>query len=206
MITHFTEYIYFSRYVYSINLFIWFSRYVCIIYLSLQVVFSNDTAGLTYCHQVSKSEYETQRLSNSQRALRDLLEEIINDKTMSYKDKKKRLKIVSQQHLPEIQLQSLNIMPHKEKKLIHFIIQFQKTYPDIYSERFPPHDSKSTEQLDQKSSSKSLRNQKNSKSKVTTSQDPKAALPPKPKLKQPLLVKPLLKLRGLRIWLVEIPD
>ena len=95
MITHFTEYIYFSRYVYSINLFIWFSRYVCIIYLSLQVVFSNDTAGLTYCHQVSKSEYETQRLSNSQRALRDLLEEIINDKTMSYKDKKKRLKIVS---------------------------------------------------------------------------------------------------------------
>lgn len=96
-------------------------------------------------------------------------------------------------------------MTRKEKKLIHFIIQFQKTYPDIYSERFPPHDSKSTEQLDQKSSSKSLRNQKNSQSKVMTSQDPKAALPPKPKLKQPLLVKPLLKLRGLRIWLVEIP-
>lgn len=35
------------------------------------------------------------------------------------------------------------------------------------------------------------------------SQDPKAALPPKPKLKQPLLVKPLLKLKGLRIWLVQ---
>lgn len=135
-----------------------------------QVVFSNDTVGLTYCHQVSKSEYETQRLSNSQRAIRDLLEEIINDRTMSYKNKKKRLKI------------------------------FQKTYPDIYAERFPPHDSKSTEPLNQKTEqSKLQKNQRNSQSKSVMSQDPKAALPPKPKLKQPLLVKPLLKLKGLRI-------
>ncbi|XP_062582034.1 DEP domain-containing protein 1B-like [Saccostrea cucullata] len=124
-----------------------------------QVMYSSDTVGLTYCHQVSKSEYETQRLSNSQRALRDLLDEIISDRTMSYKDKKKRLKI------------------------------FQKTYPDIYAERFPPHNSKPAVSL----------NQKPGNTKPVTSQDPKAALPPKPKLKQPLLVKPLLKLKGLRI-------
>uniref|UniRef100_K1PN15 Epidermal growth factor receptor substrate 15-like 1 n=1 Tax=Magallana gigas TaxID=29159 RepID=K1PN15_MAGGI len=67
--------------------------------------------------------------------------------------------------------------------------QFQKTYPDIYAERFPPHDSKSTEPLNQKTEqSKLQKNQRNSQSKSVMSQDPKAALPPKPKLKQPLLI------------------
>lgn len=89
--------------------------------------------------QVSMGQYETQRLSNSQRALVDLLEEIVKDKTMNVKDKRRRLK------------------------------QFQKTYPEIYAHRFPNEESE------------------------------QEVLPPKPKIKQPLLVKPLMKLRGLRL-------
>lgn len=56
--------------------------------------------------QVTKEDYETQRLSASQKALEDLLEEIINDKTMSALKRKQRLK------------------------------KFEKTYPDIYAKKF----------------------------------------------------------------------
>ncbi|KAL3870133.1 hypothetical protein ACJMK2_042744 [Sinanodonta woodiana] len=102
---------------------------------------SNDPSSVHYCKQVTVNEYENLRLSHSQKALVDLLDEIIADNTMSSKDKKKRLK------------------------------QFQKTYPDIYAERFP-----------------SVQNEADCDIKET-----------KPKIKPPLFVKPLLRLRGLRI-------
>ena len=48
----------------------------------------------TYCDQVSLDEYEEQRLSGSQRHLATLLEDIVRDRNMASKDKKKRLKQV----------------------------------------------------------------------------------------------------------------
>ncbi|XP_016146974.1 DEP domain-containing protein 1A-like [Sinocyclocheilus grahami] len=61
----------------------------------------------SFCRQISTQEFEEQKLSVSQTALADLLESLIKDKTMSVKEKKKKLKL------------------------------FQKEYPDIYSRRFP---------------------------------------------------------------------
>ncbi|XP_065104577.1 DEP domain-containing protein 1A isoform X1 [Paramisgurnus dabryanus] len=61
----------------------------------------------SFCRQISTQEFEEQKLSVSQAALADLLENLIKDKTMSVKEKKKKLKL------------------------------FQKEYPDIYSRRFP---------------------------------------------------------------------
>ncbi|XP_043101963.1 DEP domain-containing protein 1A isoform X1 [Puntigrus tetrazona] len=61
----------------------------------------------SFCRQISTQEFEEQKLSVSQTALADLLESLIKDKTMSAKEKKKKLKL------------------------------FQKEYPDIYSRRFP---------------------------------------------------------------------
>lgn len=61
----------------------------------------------SFCRQISTLEFEEQKLSVSQAALADLLENLIKDKNMSVKDKKKKLKL------------------------------FQKEYPDIYLRRFP---------------------------------------------------------------------
>ncbi|XP_067250713.1 DEP domain-containing protein 1A isoform X3 [Chanodichthys erythropterus] len=61
----------------------------------------------SFCRQISTQEFEEQKLSVSQAALVDLLENLIKDKTMSVKEKKKKLKL------------------------------FQKEYPDIYLRRFP---------------------------------------------------------------------
>ena len=47
-----------------------------------------------FCSQVSVSEYEKQKLSGSQLALAELLEDIIHNKNMTEKDKKRRLKQV----------------------------------------------------------------------------------------------------------------
>ncbi|XP_057212208.1 DEP domain-containing protein 1A isoform X3 [Triplophysa rosa] len=61
----------------------------------------------SFCRQISTRVFEEQKLSVSQAALADLLENLIKDKNMSVKEKKKKLKL------------------------------FQKEYPDIYSSRFP---------------------------------------------------------------------
>ncbi|XP_073675588.1 DEP domain-containing protein 1A [Garra rufa] len=61
----------------------------------------------SFCRQISTQEFEEQKLSVSQTALADLLESLIKDKSMSVKEKKKKLKM------------------------------FQKEYPDIYLRRFP---------------------------------------------------------------------
>ncbi|NWV67168.1 DEP1A protein, partial [Malurus elegans] len=61
----------------------------------------------SYCKQITPQEFEEQKVSTSQAAVAELLENIIKDKNLSVKDKKKKLK------------------------------QFQKEYPQIYESRFP---------------------------------------------------------------------
>ncbi|NXU59221.1 DEP1A protein, partial [Turnix velox] len=61
----------------------------------------------SYCKQITPQEFEEQKISTSQAAVAELLENIIRDKNLSVKDKKKKLK------------------------------QFQKEYPLIYQSRFP---------------------------------------------------------------------
>ncbi|XP_012937092.1 DEP domain-containing protein 1A [Aplysia californica] len=92
-----------------------------------------------FCQQTSLADFENQSKSSSLSALEGLLERIVADKSMNLKEKRRRLK------------------------------QFQRTYPTIYTRRFP------TPELEAQ------------------------VLPPRPKFKQPLLVKPLTKLKGLRL-------
>ncbi|KAJ8305958.1 hypothetical protein KUTeg_016503, partial [Tegillarca granosa] len=62
-------------------------------FTTFQIVYSlDDPSSLNYCQQVSHTQYENNRLSNSQMALVNLLDEIIADTTMTAKNKKKRLK------------------------------------------------------------------------------------------------------------------
>ncbi|NWH56116.1 DEP1A protein, partial [Geococcyx californianus] len=61
----------------------------------------------SFCRQITPQEFEEQKVSTSQAAVAELLENIIKDKNLSMKDKKKKLK------------------------------QFQKEYPLIYQKRFP---------------------------------------------------------------------
>ncbi|XP_042729656.1 DEP domain-containing protein 1A isoform X2 [Lagopus leucura] len=61
----------------------------------------------SYCEQITPQEFEEQKVSTSQAAVAELLENIIKDKNLSVKEKKKKLK------------------------------QFQKEYPLIYQNRFP---------------------------------------------------------------------
>ncbi|XP_007525746.1 DEP domain-containing protein 1A isoform X2 [Erinaceus europaeus] len=61
----------------------------------------------SYCMQISAKEFDEQKVSTSQAALSELLENIIKNKSLPLKEKKKKLK------------------------------QFQKEYPLIYQKRFP---------------------------------------------------------------------
>ncbi|XP_063262926.1 DEP domain-containing protein 1A isoform X2 [Prinia subflava] len=61
----------------------------------------------SYCKQITPQEFEEQKVSTSQAAVAELLENIIKDKNLSVKDKKKKLK------------------------------QFQREHPQIYASRFP---------------------------------------------------------------------
>ncbi|XP_041064268.1 DEP domain-containing protein 1A-like isoform X1 [Carcharodon carcharias] len=71
-----------------------------------------------FCQQISTKEFEEQRVSVSQVAIAELLENIVEDKKLSAKDKRKKLK------------------------------QFQKEYPEIYQNRFPATDSEAKLFLD----------------------------------------------------------
>lgn len=48
-----------------------------------------------YCQRISDKEFEKQRSTESKEALNELLDQIINSKTMSSKEKSKRIKLVS---------------------------------------------------------------------------------------------------------------
>ena len=71
----------------------------CAFSRSLQIKYcwdnpASSSSSLSYCEQVSLEQYEIQKMSSSQRALQDLLENIIHDRKMNPRDKKKRLKQV----------------------------------------------------------------------------------------------------------------
>ncbi|PNF34480.1 hypothetical protein B7P43_G11244 [Cryptotermes secundus] len=68
---------------------------------------SHKGGNMTYCQQVSSWQFERQRLTGSQLALSELLEQILSDCKMGPKEKRKRLKM------------------------------FQDAYPHIYRRRFP---------------------------------------------------------------------
>lgn len=53
----------------------------------------------SFCRQISREQFEQQRVSGSQGAIVELLENIIQDKNMSIKDKKKKLKQVWEERL-----------------------------------------------------------------------------------------------------------
>ncbi|XP_062974121.1 DEP domain-containing protein 1A [Elgaria multicarinata webbii] len=61
----------------------------------------------SYCKRITSQEFDEQKIYTSQAAVAELLENIIKDRKLSLKDKKKKLK------------------------------QFQKEYPQIYRNRFP---------------------------------------------------------------------
>ncbi|XP_060934528.1 DEP domain-containing protein 1A [Limanda limanda] len=61
-----------------------------------------------FCRQISGAEFEQQKQASSRKAMEDLLEILLTDQNISEKDRRKKLK------------------------------QFQKQYPDIYSQRCPP--------------------------------------------------------------------
>lgn len=72
-----------------------FAFLVTCIWFHSQIQYTGNEAGtIHYCKHVSLDEYENQRLTGSQQALATLLEEIIQDKHMALKEKKKRLKQV----------------------------------------------------------------------------------------------------------------
>lgn len=48
----------------------------------------------SYCKQITPEEFEEQKVSTSQAAVAELLENIIKDKNLSVKDKKRKLKQV----------------------------------------------------------------------------------------------------------------
>ncbi|XP_015683769.1 DEP domain-containing protein 1A [Protobothrops mucrosquamatus] len=65
----------------------------------------------SYCMRITPREFDEQKISVSQAAVAELLENIIKDRNLSLKEKKKKLK------------------------------QFQKEYPEIYRSRFPTSES-----------------------------------------------------------------
>ncbi|KAG8132528.1 hypothetical protein E2320_010374 [Naja naja] len=65
----------------------------------------------SYCMRITSQEFDEQKISVSQAAVAELLENIIKDRNLSLKEKKKKLK------------------------------QFQKEYPEIYQSRFPTSES-----------------------------------------------------------------
>ncbi|KAI5938351.1 DEP domain-containing protein 1A [Manis javanica] len=68
----------------------------------------------SYCKQISAREFDEQKVSTSQAAIGELLENIIKNKSLPLKEKRKKLK------------------------------QFQKEYPLIYQKRFPNTESEAT--------------------------------------------------------------
>ena len=84
----------------------------------------------SFCQQVSKKQYEEEGRTASRRAIAALLDRIIADKSMTTKVKSQRLKLVCTQCMP---------LEHTVRAFHspHVLLQFQREYPEIYSERFP---------------------------------------------------------------------
>ncbi|XP_076441420.1 DEP domain-containing protein 1A-like [Babylonia areolata] len=105
-----------------------------------QIVYSpQDRSTLRFAKPVSMEQYEKEKIRHSHTALLELLDSIVRDENMADREKRRRLK------------------------------QFQKTYPQLYKQRFPD-----------------------------TATDPLQA-DLRSRGKPPLFVRPLQRLRGLRV-------
>jgi hypothetical protein len=62
-------------------------------WMILQV--NHKDGSVSYCQQVSSQQFEHQRVTGSQLALSELLEQILSDCKMGPKERRKRLKMVS---------------------------------------------------------------------------------------------------------------
>ena len=85
----------------TIDFEIFFHKYYFITEISLffNLLFQAESAKrVTYCEQVSCQQFEQQKLTDSQHALSDLLEQILQDTKMPPKEKRKHLKMVTKPH------------------------------------------------------------------------------------------------------------
>jgi hypothetical protein len=91
--------------------------------VTLQV--NHKRSNVTYCQQVSSQQFEHQRLTGSQQALSELLEQILSDCKMGPKEKRKRLKMVS--------LIQLHLLSPGMFVLTHFPWNLDYTYITVVS-------------------------------------------------------------------------
>ncbi|XP_068677253.1 DEP domain-containing protein 1B-like isoform X1 [Montipora foliosa] len=80
-----------------------------------------EAPTVSFCERVTPQEYKEQSLITSQRSLKDLLNKIVDDETLSAKEKRKQLR------------------------------QFEKSYPDIYQAKFPGDNLSTSSQASQSS-------------------------------------------------------
>jgi len=79
---------------------------------------NHKESSVTYCQQVSSQQFEHQRVTGSQLALSELLEQILSDCKMAPKEKRKRLRMVSEASSSLLEL----------LVLIHFLLLFRCTH------------------------------------------------------------------------------
>ena len=75
--------------------------------VSKRIEAGEDPYPITFCQRVPSKVYEKERVDGVQAAMMDLLKQILADKKMSTREKRKRLK------------------------------KFKAAYPEVYSQRFP---------------------------------------------------------------------
>ena len=75
--------------------------------MSKRIEAGEDPYPITFCKRVPSKVYEKEKVLGVQAAMHDLLDHIINDKVMSLREKKKKLK------------------------------KFKGAYPEIYAQKFP---------------------------------------------------------------------
>lgn len=75
--------------------------------VSKRIEAGEDPYPITFCERVPSKVYEKEKVLGVQAAMHDLLDHIINDKVMSQREKKKKLK------------------------------KFKGAYPEIYAQKFP---------------------------------------------------------------------
>ena len=94
-------------------------------HFDFQIRYSSDeSTSLHYCEQVTLEEYENQKLTSSQQAIATLLEELVNDKSMAAKEKRKRLKQVRKHVVWQTAVNFLNIQT--PQKIAVIIIKFEQ--------------------------------------------------------------------------------
>jgi len=79
---------------------------------------NHKESSVTFCQQVSSQQFEHQRVTGSQLALSELLEQILSDCKMAPKEKRKRLRMVSEVSSSLLEL----LVP------IHFFLLFSCTH------------------------------------------------------------------------------